>query len=82
MSLLNVGAVGAVLVWVLWRIEPRLDRVELSMNRLARAQMLTLIARPDVDDLVREQARDLLREMGHAEEIEFSPPRRRRAAES
>lgn len=61
--LLNFGAIGSVLAWMLWRSDARMGSIERALDRLTRAQMLTLIARPDVDDHVKRQARAVLREL-------------------
>jgi hypothetical protein len=67
-ALLRYGVVGAVLVYVLVRIEPRLDRMERALNALTRAQALTLLSRRDVPEPTKEQARQVLRDTGVREE--------------
>ena len=62
-GLLNFGAIGCVLAWMLWRSDSRQEKIERSLDRLTRAQMLTLVARPDVDDHIKHQARQIMREL-------------------
>lgn len=61
--LLNLGAIGAVLAWFLVNLSPRLDRIERAIDRLTRAQMLTLLSRPDVPEGVKTLANDLVHEL-------------------
>lgn len=74
--LINLGAIGAVLWWFLTQTNPRLDavqrelrdmgnQVQRSLDRLTRAQMLTLISRTDVPDAIKREAREILKEVGH-----------------
>ena len=69
-QLANLGAFGAIVGWMLWRAEPRLERIERALERLTRAQMLSLLSRPDIDDRIKDQAREVLDETqdgnGHA----------------
>ena len=62
--LLNVGAVGVILAWHLFRTESRLDRMERAIDRMVRAQMIEVAAGLQVPEPVREQARAVLSEMG------------------
>lgn len=62
-GLLNFGAIGSVLAWMLWRSDARQEKIERALDRLTRAQMLTLLARTDVDDHIKVQAKSLLREL-------------------
>lgn len=75
--LLNLGAIGAVLAWFLIQLIPRLERIERALDRLTRAQMLTLISRKDAPPEVKALARDLV---GEVEEAETQPKRPKRAA--
>jgi hypothetical protein len=59
--LINVGAVGGVLAWVLWRTDRRLERLERAIDRLTRAQTLALVAHESSG--VRQQAQALLAEL-------------------
>ena len=70
-GLLNFGAIGCVLAWMLWRSDSRQERIERALDRLTRGQMLTLISRPDVDDHVKQQARAILRELSPGQDNEM-----------
>jgi len=62
MPLVNAGVAGVVLAWVLWRTDRRLERIERALDRVARAQLLALVVRPDVPEHVRAQANACLQE--------------------
>ena len=55
--LLQVGAVGCILAWVLIRLEPRLGRVERAIDRNSRTILLAMVANPSTSAVVKEQAR-------------------------
>lgn len=61
--LFQLGVVGVVLAWLMFRVEKRMERVELALDRLTRTQLLTLLARPDVEETVKSQVRSILAEM-------------------
>lgn len=61
--LYQLGVTGVVLAWFMFRVEKRMDRVELALDRLTRTQLLTLLARPDVEDAIKTQVRTILAEM-------------------
>lgn len=61
-ALVQAGVAGVVLGWFMLRSESRMERLERSINQLTRAQMLMLLSRPDVDEGIKRQARDLLTE--------------------
>ena len=65
--ILNVGAVGAVLLWFLWKAEPRMAAIESAVNRLARAVMLATIGNEQISTEVRRQAELLLAELDEHE---------------
>lgn len=66
-QLLQVGAVGGVLVWFLARAEPRLKGLEESNDRLTRGMMLFVLATEEVRTYLRDQATQLLAELEAAE---------------
>jgi hypothetical protein len=61
--LLNLGAIGAVLAWFLINLNPRMERLERAINRLTRAQMLSVMSRRDTPKEVKQLASDLVREL-------------------
>lgn len=61
--LLQVGAIGAVLAWMLVKTDARIERVERALDRLTRAQLLTLVSRNDVDEHVKQQAGEMLKDL-------------------
>jgi hypothetical protein len=57
------GIAGVVLAWFMFRVERRMDDMRQALDRLTRAQMLTLLARPDVDEAIKSQVRSIMTEM-------------------
>jgi len=66
--LYNLGAIGVVLAWLMWRVEPRMKAMEAALDRATRATMLMLIARPEAAEAVKEQSKGLVEECSKAEE--------------
>lgn len=62
-SLINVGAIGVVLGWFLIKAEPRMQGIERAINRLVRAQMLTLLSLPYVEEQQKREAKSILDEV-------------------
>jgi hypothetical protein len=66
-QLLQVGAVGGVLIWFLARAEPRLKGLEESNDRMTRGMMLFVLAAEEIRAYLRDQAAQLLAETEAAE---------------
>jgi hypothetical protein len=64
-QLLNVGAIGVVLAWFMFRMERKLDRMSYEVNRLTRAVLLEIVSRPGVSLSVTREAEELLRDLAH-----------------
>lgn len=64
-SLVQVGAVGAILAWFLIRLEPRLHQMERSIDRFSRVMLLDVLSRPQVPAAVKRQAEGILTDMDH-----------------
>lgn len=64
-QLLNVGAVGVVLAWFLYKLEPRLRDIEEALDRLTQAQLLLLINQPHTPEATRREAQRMLDETGN-----------------
>lgn len=64
--LLNVGAIGVVLAWLMWRVEPRMKANEAATDRNTRATLLLLIEIPAIAEAVKEQAQNLVAECDDA----------------
>jgi len=69
-GLLQLGGIGSVLAWMLYRSDLRMERMERALDRLTRAQMLMLISREDVDPPIKAQARAILQEMAPRHDLE------------
>lgn len=61
--ILNLGAVGAVLLWFMLRSEPRLVRVEEALNRMTRMLGHTIVSMENVDEAVKRQAKSIVEEL-------------------
>jgi DNA-binding HxlR family transcriptional regulator len=68
--LINLGGVGAVLAWFLFRAEKKFDEIRRSyelnskaLDRMVRSQMLAVMADIHVAPQVRQQAQELLQEI-------------------
>lgn len=61
-ALLNAGVAGVVAAWFMFRAESRMKLIEAALDRLTRSQLLTLLARPDVDEPVKAEARRIYSE--------------------
>jgi len=73
-SLINFGALGIVLAWFMFRTEGKLERIERALNRLARAELISTLSRPDVDEPVKRQARRALQELGNGDYADSEEP--------
>ncbi len=67
-ALYNLGAIGVVLAWMMWKVEPRMKAVEAALDRATRANMLMLIAAREVSDAVKGLAKGIEDEVEAAEE--------------
>lgn len=71
--LFQVGAIGAILAYLLLKTEPRLRSIEAALDRNTRGQMLFLLAFEQVGDsakmseALKKQAQGLLQEIENAE---------------
>lgn len=66
MPLINVGAVGVVLAFVLWRLEPRMRGAECAIDRLARAIAILITELPHVLQGAKTQCAQLNEELDAA----------------
>lgn len=61
--LVNTGAIGAILVWFMVRMEPRMKALEMAQDRSTRADLLRLVASAHVSPELKEEATSILREI-------------------
>lgn len=64
--MINSGAIGVVLLWFMLRMEPRMRGIEASIDRIARALMIAVIALRGVDRAIAEQAQEIVNEVDAA----------------
>lgn len=65
--LINLGAIGCVLAWFMFRSEPRMTRIEEAIDRNTRAQVLLAMALDVKYPVIKERTQDLLTELDDAE---------------
>ena len=65
--LLNIGAIGCVLVWFMLRLEPRLSKLTEAMDRQTRMTGFTLIALETLQPSVKRRVEEILSEVKDAE---------------
>jgi len=61
--LVNLGVAGYMLYWFSTRMEQRLGQMERSIDRQARAQLLTLAASPEATTPLRVEAQRMIAEL-------------------
>jgi hypothetical protein len=62
-QIVNVFGVAGVLAWFLWQIGPRLERVERAIDKLTRAQLLTVLGLPNSPEHVKKTVQRELDEL-------------------
>ncbi len=67
--LLNIGGIGVVLFWFMWKMEPRLRSMESTIDRNSRAEMIGVLAMTWVPDPLKDQARAIVKEVDDAEAL-------------
>lgn len=67
MPLANMGGIGVMLIWFMFRHEPRMKAVEAAMDRSSRTDLLRLIASPHVAPEVKDEATAIMKEIDAAE---------------
>jgi hypothetical protein len=66
MPLINIGAVGVILAFVLWKLEPRMRGAECAIDRLTRAIAIMLTELPHVLEGAKRQCSQLNTELDDA----------------
>lgn len=61
--LINLGAIGVVLFWFLWKTEPRLRRIEDAIDANSRTVLIAVMAMESVPDFVKTQAAEQLKKL-------------------
>lgn len=61
--LIQLGGIGGVLVWFMFKTEPRLRAVEAAIDRMARSVLLLVISIPHATETAKEQASGIVREI-------------------
>jgi hypothetical protein len=62
-SLTNIGAVGAVLIWFMFRAEPRLKAIEKATDRQTRAMILLTLNMPSTSARLQELGKEIVQEI-------------------
>lgn len=66
--LLNMGGVGLVLVWFLWKAEPRMRAIESAIDRNSRSILILLLEISRTTPEAKIQANAVVTEIEKAEE--------------
>lgn len=64
--LIQLGGVGVVLLWFMFKSEPRLRGIEASIDRMSRSIMLLVGSLPSANPAQKVQAEGLIREIDDA----------------
>lgn len=75
MPLINIGAVGVILAFVLWKLEPRMRGAECAIDRLTRAIAIMLTELPHVLDGAKRQCAQLEAELDDAARARGEQPK-------
>ena len=59
----GAGTAGAILAYYLWKLEPRLRSMEVTLNRQGRIDLLRLAASPHVAPELKEAAKNIIEEI-------------------
>lgn len=61
--LLNIGAVGGVLIWFMTKAEPRMKRIEQAIDRATLANMVFLMGIKGIPEHVQREAEKIKAEI-------------------
>lgn len=61
MPFINLGAIGMVLAWFLWKAEPRMRAVEAAIDRQTQAILILLLELERTSPAAKERAEELLK---------------------
>lgn len=73
MPLLNIGGVGAVLAFVLWKLEPRMRGAEAAVDRQTRMLAIFLIEMPHIMEAALQQCKNMSVELDSAKKKRGDP---------
>jgi hypothetical protein len=71
--LINMGGVGAVLVWFLWKADPRMRAIESSVDRNTQAILILLLEIDRTSPQAKEQAQAVLTAIKKARKARGEP---------
>lgn len=60
--LINLGAMGVVLIWFMFRAEPRMRGMERAIDRQTRATILLAASLPNQSQHISDLGQDIIRE--------------------
>jgi hypothetical protein len=61
MPFVNLGAIGMVLGWFLWKAEPRMRAVEAAIDRQTQAILILLLELERTTPAAKERAEEILK---------------------
>lgn len=71
--LIQTGAVGGVLIWFMFRCEPRLVAIEKAIDRMARSILLLVISSPLNPPQIKNQGEAINAELDEAARARKKP---------
>lgn len=66
MPFVNLGAIGMVLGWFLWKAEPRMRAVEAAIDRQTQAILILLLELERTTPAAKERAEEILKRIESA----------------
>jgi hypothetical protein len=67
--LANLGAMGLVLLWFMWRLEPRLRKLEETIDRQTRMNGYVIIALESLSPAIKKQVDVVIKEVEDADAL-------------
>lgn len=65
--IIQFGVGGGVLLWFMFKSEPRLRAIEASIDRMARSILLLVVSHSGSNDALRTQATEIIKEIDVAQ---------------
>lgn len=66
---IQFGAIGACLIWFMFRAEPRLRSIESAIDRMSRSILLLVISLPSSNPTTKEQSKGIEKELDEAQKL-------------
>lgn len=67
--IINLGGIGLVLAWVLWKLEPRMRGLEAAIERNTRANLVMIIEIKRTSEEAKKAAQEMIDEIDQAAKL-------------